>query len=118
MARSHRTPRPLLYSRDQIPAGSLQRRNQPDQQPNERGNANCERKYSAIDGDGAQARQARRTERHQRFHAGLCDQHPQRAAQGGQQQAFGEQLPDQARACCAQRGAHGEFAAPLRAARE
>ena len=56
---------------------------------------------------------ARRAERDERPHAEQRPRHPERPAERGEQQALREQLPHESRAPGAERGAHGELAAPF-----
>jgi hypothetical protein len=106
----------LLQSDAQVAAGRMKRRNQSDRHSDQCGDAHSKREYGAIHVNRAQSRKSWRTERRQRPHAELRNDHPESPAEGGEHQAFGEQLPDHPRSRGAERGAHSEFAAPLRAA--
>ena len=96
----------------------LKRRQQPHDQADRRGDDQPEGEDCAVDVDRSDARQPRRTERHQRAHADYRDGQPESAADRCQKQALREHLPNHAHPSGAQRGAHGEFTAPPRAERE
>jgi hypothetical protein len=92
-------------------AGGAECWDQPDRQPNQRGNAESEREDRAVDGDRADARQFRWTERHQRANAQLRNNHASHAARCCEKQALRQQLPDQPAAPGAERSAQSELAA-------
>ena len=98
-----------------VAARRLQGGQQPNHQADDGGDDQCEGEDCAIDVDRSGTGQIRRTECDQRAHADFRNGHSESAGDGGEQQTFGEELPNQAHASCAKRGTHGKFTAPPRA---
>ena len=57
-------------------------------------------------------------QRDQRLDACHCERQPEGAADGGDEETFGEELPDDARTLRTERDAHGDLPLPRRCARE
>jgi hypothetical protein len=96
----------------------MDRRNKANHQTDQRGDPEPECENGAAHADGARPWKSGRTERHQRSHTELRHRHPERTADYGEQQALRDELPYESWPCRAQRGAHREFAAALRAPSE
>ena len=99
-------------------AGDVQSRNEAGDHADEGGHGEGESERQRIDGDGVDARQPRGTERDEGAHSGYGHAEAKRSAKQSQQQAFGDELADDALPRCTERGTNGEFSAALRTARQ
>src|SRR6185312_2266133 len=78
----------------------------------------AEREHGGIESNHTNAWKSRGTERHQRSHAELGDEHAQSTAYDCEQETLGQQLLRQSCSSRTERGTHRELAAPPRAACE
>ena len=103
--RQARAASALLQRRVEIGPRGLQRRREPEDQAGGEGDQEGEPEGAGVDADRDPDGQiGMRHPSHQQVDRPIGDQHSKAPARAGQQQAFGEQLPDQPAAA----GAHGE----------
>ena len=109
---AQRRARPLRSAGAEADVAELERRNRAEQRPG--GNRDQERKHhrSGADADAPQARQVRRSERHQQPQPGIRQPDSQRAAGDRQGDRFGKQSTRQAPPAGPQRRPHGELLLP------
>src|SRR6266566_2269577 len=104
-------PGALLHPDVQLTARSLQRRNQPHRDADKRRDTEPKCEDRAIEVNGVQTRQSGRAESHQCMNTELRHDHPDSAAESRKQQAFREQLPDEAFPWGAKRSTHRKLTA-------
>ena len=97
--------------RREIGLRHVDRRRESEENPGEHGDGDGESDHAGVERNLSGARQDRGVEVDEQARAGPCEQEPEGGAERGEQDAFGEELADEAPASRAERVADADFAA-------